>query len=235
LNVVAYRLINNTSIILPRSHCVSCKHTLNCFDLIPVFSWLFLGGKCRYCTAPISLLYPLIEVLTAVLAVALYHYISTDYFFSYALFFSALIVSIRTDLEYMLISRLASLCLIPVGIGLSTIGLLPISVMQSVTGAAFGYTLLWCTAKIFAVLTKKEGIGEGDFDLLAMIGSFTGILGAWMSLTIGSISGSLLGIAYILITKKGSNAKIPFGPFLALGAIIYVLYNQMIVTFLMNQ
>lgn len=235
LNVVAYRLINHTSIIFPGSHCPNCKHALNWYDLVPVFSWLFLRGTCRYCSTPISSLYPFIELLTAALTVVLYHSIDPHYFFSYAILFSALIVSIRTDLEYMLISRLVSLCLVPVGIGLSAIGLLPITITQSILGTLFGYILLWGTARIFKALTKKEGIGEGDFELLAMIGSFTGMFGVWMSLTIGSIAGSFLSIAYILITKKGPNTKIPFGPFLALGAIVTVLYNQMILTFLMNQ
>ena len=98
-----------------------------------------------------------------------------------------------------------------------------------------GYGFLFGIAQLFYWLTGKHGMGEGDFELLAMIGSFAGMFGVWMSLTIGSITGSFLSIAYILITKKGPNTKIPFGPFLALGAIVTVLYNQMILTFLMNQ
>jgi len=168
------------------------------------------------------------------LFVLLYSQFDLPYLFSYGILFSALIISIRTDLEYMLISRLVSLCLVPVGVLLSTIGWLPITVLNSTLGTLFGYSFLWITATLFRLATKKEGIGEGDFELLALIGSFTGVFGAWLSLSIGSIIGSFASIAYLLITKNDSQTKIPFGPFLALGAIIFVLYNQMITT-LMNQ
>ena len=193
-----------------------------------------LHGSCRYCATPISALYPFIEMLTALLFILLYHQFYFPYLFAYGILFSALIVSIRTDLEHMLISRLVSLCLVPIGIGLSIIGWLPITPLESLFGALFGYSFLWITATLFYLVTKKEGIGEGDFELLALIGSFTGVFGAWLSLSIGSIFGSSISVAYLLITKKDSQTKIPFGPFLALGAIVFVLYNQMITT-LMNQ
>ena len=234
LNVVAYRIIRHESIAFPRSHCPHCNHTLAWYDLVPLFSWLALKGSCRYCAAPISFLYPFIELLTASLFVLLYNQFDLPYILSYGLFFSALIVSIRTDLEHLLISRLASLCLVPIGIMLAISGWLPITGTESCLGAIFGYALLWGTAVAFKRITKKEGIGEGDFELMAMIGSFTGPMGVWLTITAGSLIGSIVSVVYLVITKKAPNTKIPFGPFLALGAIVFVLYNQMITT-LMNQ
>lgn len=235
LNVVACRLIENKSIIFPRSHCPSCKQHLAWYDLIPIVSWLALKGSCRSCSQPISSLYPFIELLTAALFVLLYTHVPTDYMIAYGVLFSALIVSIRTDLEHMLISRFMSVCMIPVGITLSIAGFLPITLQESFMGAFFGYAILWSIAQLFYAITHKQGMGEGDFELLAMIGSFTGVLGAWMSMSIGSFIGSILSIAYIKLSNKGPNTKIPFGPFLALGAIIFVLYNQMIFTLLFDQ
>lgn len=234
LNVVAYRSIHGMSVIVPRSHCPKCNHILAWYDLVPVFSWLLLRGSCRYCHATISPLYPFIELLTALLALLLY-YADIDPFFyaSYFCFFSALIISIRTDLEYMLISRFFSLYMIPVGIILSAYHALPISPIESFFGASFGYAVLYITAFIFRCITHKDGLGEGDSELLAMIGSFTGIIGAWFALSAGSIIGSLIIAVYLFITKKGPNTKTPFGPFLVLGAILYVLYYQSILTLCM--
>ena len=148
------------------------------------------------------------------------------YFSAYFIFFSALMVSVRSDLETMLISRYVSFFLIPVGFLVSGLGLLPINLTQSIIGALGGYALLWGTEKLFFLFTRKEGIGQGDVELLAFIGSFTGIAGAWLSLLIGSLAGSLIGISYIALTKSSKNAKIPFGPFLALGAACYLFFSE---------
>ncbi len=157
---------------------------------------------------------------------ALFLAIQPKFLFAYFIFFSALIVTIRTDLETMLISRYVSLFLVPLGILLSSLGLLPISAMESIIGALFGYGILWITATVFWLITKKEGMGQGDFELLAFIGSFTGIFGCWITLIMASLAGSLIGICYMMITGKKRNLKIPFGPFLALGAIIFVILQK---------
>ncbi|HEV2601103.1 MAG TPA: prepilin peptidase [Candidatus Babeliales bacterium] len=223
LNVVAYRLLHNENIVWPRSACPHCKTEIAWYDLIPVISWLMLRGKCRTCHQPISILYPLIELFTGVLFTAAYILISHQFLIAYYIFFSALIVTIRSDLETMLISRFVTLFLIPLGLLFSFFNALPISTLDSLLGALFGYLSLYIVAQIFWWCTKKEGIGEGDFELLAFIGSFTGLYGCWMSLTIGSIIGSILGLLYMIITKSDRSLKIPFGPFLALGAITSVL------------
>ena len=149
------------------------------------------------------------------------------YFFSYFIFFSALIVTIRSDIETMLISRYATIFLAPIGIVLSMHGLLPISLRESISGALFGYLFLFCINYMFRYLRQIDGIGEGDFDLLLFIGSFTGIVGCWISITIGSLLGSVYGIISLLLHNNKNfehfqYTKIPFGPFLAFGALIFV-------------
>jgi prepilin signal peptidase PulO-like enzyme (type II secretory pathway) len=225
LNVVAYRVLREQSLIKPRSHCPHCNHFLAWYDLIPVFSWIFLKGKCRYCGQPISKLYPFIELLTALVMTLLVALVPTYYMPAYLIFFSALIVTIRSDFETMLISQYMTLFIIPVGIACSCTNLLPISIWQSLSGALFGYLFLWSIAQIFLLATRKKGMGDGDFELLALIGSFLGISGAWYSLMIGSIIGSFAGLFMIYRIKATSNTKIPFGPFLAIAAIALTLYQ----------
>lgn len=224
LNVVGYRLIRGTT-LLNRSACPDCTHPLAWYDLLPVVSWIALKFRCRYCKAKISALYPLIELYTALVGILLIIYIDPAYWVGYFLFFSALIVTIRTDCEKMLISRYMTLGMIPIGIGLAFYGALPITVAQSVAGTIFGYAILWSIAYLFLALRKIEGLGQGDIDLLAMIGAFTGILGAWITLFIGAFLGSLVGSS-LAIRSKRSDIKIPFGPFLATGALIYVFFQK---------
>jgi leader peptidase (prepilin peptidase)/N-methyltransferase len=187
---------------------------------------MILKGSCRYCNKSISWLYPFIELLTVILFLLLLLLVPLHYFFSYFVFFSALIVSIRTDLDQMLISRYVTLFLIPLGFILSWFELLPISLPQSIFGALAGYGLLKAIAHLFYRSTGKEGLGQGDMDLLAFIGSFTGIYGCWISLLLASIIGSLIGILYLALTKQSTqHTRIPFGPFLALGAMSFVLFK----------
>ena len=225
LNVVSYRLIHHASLITPRSHCPHCNHVLAWYDLIPVLSWLALRGRCRYCTTPISYLYPFIELFTAVVMSPLLTQIPPPYFYAYFIFFSALIVTIRSDLHSMLISRYASLFLVPLGIALSAYGLLPITMVESILGAIGGFISLYMVSKLFYYFTQQEGMGQGDIDLLAFIGSFTGMYGCWISLLIGSLVGSVIGLCYMALTNQNRYIKIPFGPFLAIGAICFVLYK----------
>ena len=202
------------------------------YDNIPILAWLLLYGQCRQCKQTISWLYPFIELLATLLLACLYAYIPHHYFFAYFIFISALIVTIRTDIETMLISRYVTLFLVPVAFVLSWYNLLPISFLSSTCGAAFGYLFLFTINYIFKHFANKEGIGQGDFDLLCFIGSFTGIVGCWAAVTIGSALGSLVGIGYLLyiryFTNKTISTKIPFGPFLACGAIIYVFFKHIL-------
>ena len=232
LNVIAYRAIKDINIISPRSHCLSCKKTLAWYDLIPVISWIMLRARCRSCRAPISFLYPLIEFITAISLTLLYMRVPAAFIPAYFIFFSALIISIRTDLETLLISRLFTLWLIPFGLIFSYIGALPISFSDSIFGVLFGYGFLWIIAKIFLLITGKQGMGQGDLELLAVIGGFCGLLGVWITLLLSTIIGSLIGIAYIKVARASRSIKIPFGPFLAGAAILYVLFEPYFIALL---
>lgn len=228
LNVVAFRLINNQSIVTPRSRCTHCHKTITWYDNLPVLSWLLLQAKCRWCSKPISFLYPFIELITIILFATTYLTIDPSYWISYFIFFSALIVIIRTDLEYMLI--ISEFCLYPsiIAFILSYFYLLPISLAQSIIGALVGYLSLWSIATVYYVTTKKHGLGEGDFDLLALIGAFTGIEGILFTLLIASWSGTIIAGLYLLVTRNQLTTRIPFAPFLALGAAIYVTMQPVI-------
>lgn len=228
LNVIAYRLVNDISLKKHRSFCCKCNTILAWYDLIPIVSWFFLKGHCRYCHQPISFLYPAIEILSAIIFYLLFLNIPFSYFISYFIFFSALIITIRTDIETMLISRFVTLFLIPVAFIFSFFNMLPITLIQIFFGLFFGYFLLFVISKTFLLFTKKEGIGQGDIELIAFIGAFTGIVGCWISLLLGSILGSIFGIILILFKNLNFQTRIPFGPFLALGSIIYVLYQDQI-------
>ena len=232
LNVLGYRLLYGHSLLISRSFCPSCNSTIAWYDLVPVLSWLFLRGNCRTCKTSISWLYPFIELLTALSLTALYLTVPLAYFPAYFVLFSILIVTIRTDLQEMLIVRYMTLWVIPLGLLFSFTGCLPISLLESILGAIMGYSILWLVKTVYYFFKKVEGMGEGDLELLAVIGAFTGPVGCWLTVMIGSIFGSLIGILLILITKKSTTLKIPFGPFLALGAMLYVLFQNQIVLLL---
>jgi len=125
----------------------------------------------------------------------------------------------------MLISRFATIFLIPFGFLFSAIGLLPIGLKNSILGALLGYGFLFVVSKVFHYATKKEGIGQGDLELLAFIGSFLGIAGCWISLFLGSIIGSVIGLIYMKIKGEKKYTKMPFGHFLAIGAIAFVFFK----------
>jgi len=224
LNVIAYRLLIDESIVSKRSYCPRCKHKLAWYDLIPLISFFLLQGKCRYCRKKISRLYPLIEIITAIIFSLMIIFIAPTYWFAYSLLFSALIINTRTDLQNMVIPRITSLYLVPIGWICAFFKLLPITLYQSFIGSIVGYFTLFIIAKLFYLTTKKQGLGEGDFDLLALIGAFTGFHGMWMSIFIGSITGSIIGIFLMIIGKCSRNTKLPFGPFLVLGTILYLYF-----------
>lgn len=225
LNVVAYRLIRGQGLIHP-SACIHCGHPIAWYDNIPLLSFILLYGKCRACGQPISWLYPFIELFTTIVMTLLYLRIDPLYFWGYFFFFSALIVTIRSDLETMLISRWVTIALVPVGIIMSFIDTIPIAPLNSMMGAAVGYLSLWVVGTLFYLITKKDGLGQGDLDLLACIGAFTGIIGVWMTVLLGSLLGSAIGTTALLYQGRFQQyMKIPFGPFLAVGAIIFVLYH----------
>ena len=226
----AYRLIHDVSFFINRSFCPNCHATLAWYDLIPIVSWIRLGGKCRSCKKPISPLYPLIELLTVVsLSLVWLEYTNIHYVIAYSLFFSALIVTIRSDFEVMQISPLVTLWLLPFTFIAAYLGYLPITLSDSVYGALFGFFILQSVNLIYRTIKKQDGIGDGDHMLLAFIGSWIGIFGCWATILIGSLLGCAFAFA-LLITQKIDEpyrtVQIPYGSFLALAAMLFVLYQD---------
>lgn len=246
LNVVAYRSITDKPFFQKRSTCNFCNKIIAWYDNIPILSWFLLKGKCRNCKKNISFLYPLIELTSAIVFTSLFFHIFNFAgiyffnknliisFFAYFIFFSALIVATRTDLQDLVIPQIFSIYLVSVGFIFSYLGFLEIGIYQSLLGAIFGYAILWGVAKLFKLIAKKDGLGVGDMELLALIGAFLGPLGIWISLLVGSVTGLFLATIYLLVIKKNIRAQIPFGPFLALGAVIYFFFKEYFLLFLMG-
>lgn len=193
---------------------------------------ILAGDTCASCisqrqTKIISLLIsPIILLLVTSI-------ISINYLPALLFFISALLIATITDLQALLISRFTSLFLIPIGWTCAFLEFLPINLLTSIVGSVFGYILLYITARIFYAVTKKEGLGEGDYEILALIGAFTGIIGVWLSLFIGCVIGSIIGLGLLTIGKTTRTTLIPFGPFLALGALTYTLYGSTIIKLLL--
>ena len=232
LNVCIYRLPEKKSIISPGSHCPHCHTPIKWYDNIPLLSFALLKGRCRYCQKPISGQYPLVEFITGLFTFFIYF----DYGFSltgiiYLFFIYALIVISFIDLKWQIIPDVIS---VP-GIfgGLMASFCLPyLSFKDSVCGALLGGGFLFIVAYGYYFIRKKEGMGGGDIKLLAMIGAFLGWRAIPFVLFSASVTGSIIGILWILFQGKDRNFPIPFGPFLALGAIWVIFFPGSINLFL---
>lgn len=232
LNVVAYRLLREQS-LFPRSACPHCRTKLTWYHLIPLISWLALGGTCAFCKASISWLYPAIELTMLVSGLLLIYIVPAHYLPAYGLFFSALIISMRTDIEAMLLISWVTAGLIPLGLLLSAMGYLPLTLLESFLGASFGGGILWLVRYLFWLFRKQEGMGWGDIELLAGIGAFVGPIGVCMTLLLGSLTGSLVGLAILACSSSQTGQlRLPFGAFLAAAAMAYVLWGNYLLKFL---
>lgn len=228
LNVCIYRIQKGESIVWPPSHCPKCTKALMPWDNIPVISYLILKGRCRYCTEPISVRYPVVELLSALLAVSLlYRFGVSITFIIYYLWACALLIITFIDLDIQIIPDRLSLGGIVVG--LLVVYWLPVTYKDALIGLILGGGLLLAIIYGYYFLTKKEGMGGGDVKLLAMIGVFTGWQGVLFTVFASSLMGTMVGIPWGLLKKGTLKAAIPFGPFLALGALIYVFWGQYLI------
>jgi len=232
LNVVIVRLPEEGgSVVFPASHCPVCKKAIAWYDNIPLVSFLLLRGRCRQCQARISRRYPLVEGAMALLALALYqHFGLTLLLPIYFLFCAALLVVIFIDLEHQIIPDVISLPGIVLGFALSFVN--PFVTWQDAgLGIVFGGGSFYLDALVYYLLTKREGMGGGDIKLLAMIGAFLG----WQSLPFVVFGSSLLGVVAgvwaMLEQRKGGKTVIPYGPFLAIAALLYLFFRQEILLF----
>lgn len=226
--------------ILLKAKCRKCKESISfLYPFIELLTASMLVLLYQRCVPKFSPLYyylstnPVVEGFDISFA-NLANQMSVQNYFSFLIFFiffSALIVATRTDFQAMVIPQICTLWLIPLGLIASYFGFTYISAMQSLIGSVFGYGILWTIAFLFKTFTKRDGIGIGDMELLAMIGSFLGPVGVWFSLMLGSFAGLILGGLFLLILKKDRFTRIPFGPFLSLGAVLYFLFDQKIIFF----
>jgi leader peptidase (prepilin peptidase)/N-methyltransferase len=226
LNVCIFRLPRGESIVWPGSHCPSCARSIDFYDNIPLLSYLWLGGRCRACRAPISIRYPLVEATNALGYLAILFTFGPSWTAAlYALLFSALVVVAGTDLTHKMIPNVITIPGMVVGF-LGAMTVLPVGVINSVLGFTLGGGILWLLAWLSPYFFGKEGMGGGDIKLLAMIGAFLGWKPALLTIMIGSLTGSVIGISMIALGIIKRDDYIPFGPFLVLGALLSMFFAQ---------
>jgi leader peptidase (prepilin peptidase) / N-methyltransferase len=202
-------------IVREPSHCPKCKHPLAAHDNIPLFSWLFLRGRCRYCKAPISIQYPLVELLTGLGSALVVWKFGPTWPAAAGLVFTWLLIALAgIDARTQLLPDQLVYPLLWIGLLLS---LLPMFVMpaMAIAAAAAGYLSLWSVYWAFKLLTGKEGMGHGDFKLLAALGAWMGLSSLLPIVLLSSLIGALAGGALMLWRKHRRDVPIPFGPFLA--------------------
>jgi leader peptidase (prepilin peptidase)/N-methyltransferase len=230
LNVCICRLPVDESVVSPPSHCPHCQYQIRWFDNIPLVSYVLLGGKCRGCQAKISLQYPLVELLNALLSLALFMRFGPTLAFGVLfLFCSALVVITFIDIEHQIIPDEISLPGIVIGFIFSFF-LKGHGWLNSLLGILLGGGSLLLVAYCYQWLTGKEGMGGGDIKLLAMMGAFLGWKSIPFIIFASSLVGSVVGISLMLIQKKDSKLAIPFGPYLAFGALLFIFFGHRLIS-----
>jgi len=230
LNVCIYRLPTSKSIAdPPRSTCPGCNSPIRFYDNIPVLSYIWLKGRCRNCDAPISFRYPMVELITGIVALGLlFNFGLSLESLVYFVFISSLLVITFIDLDHRIIPDIITLTGIPMGL-VASFALPTISFKASVLGLLIGGGSLWLVAWAYSMIAKRDGMGGGDIKLLAMIGTIIGWKGVIFTVFASSVMGSCVGITIMLIKGKNMKYAIPFGPFLSIGAIAYVFVGAQII------
>ncbi len=230
LNVVIYRMPRGLSVVKPRSYCTKCGHKIRWYENIPVLSYIFLRGKCSSCGEKISVRYPLIEILTGLAAVAAYLKwgLTVDFIFNF-LFLSLLIAITFIDIDFKIIPDELNLVGFFLGIVYSFFRH-DFSVFDAFLGAVVGAGFLFLIGYLYFKFKGIEGLGFGDVKLMAFIGTYLGWFGSLFTIFFGSLLGAIVGItvAYIKGEKNKNRYEIPFGPFLATGAAIYLFFGERI-------
>jgi leader peptidase (prepilin peptidase) / N-methyltransferase len=225
-NVVIYRLPKNESVVKPRSHCFSCGKMVAWYDNIPILSWFLLRGRCRHCQAKFSFRYVFVELLMAVTFLALYLKVGMCWLLlEYLIFAFGLITASFIDFDHMILPDVFTLS----GIVLGLLGGLinpEREFMPSVLGVLIGGGSLWLVAVLYTAIRKQDGMGGGDIKLLAWVGAILGWTSVPFVIISSSLVGSIVGLIIMFRTKGSSQQAIPFGPYLALGALLYILCGQ---------
>lgn len=255
LNVCIVRLPHGKSISVPRSHCPKCKKQIAFYDNIPILSYLLLRGQCRHCGQRISIRYPAVEAVTGLVSLVIYlkFGLSIEWGIYFA-FCCALIVLALIDVDHRILPDSITLNGLWIGIVLSTVlahtdGLVVrivrwlswtgidahwIGLMSSLLGVVVGGGLLWIVGEAFFRIRGIEGMGFGDVKMMAMVGAFLGAPLTLLTIMLGSLVGSIIGLALIRFGGKTREYELPFGTFLSIAGIVAVLYGNELIRFYVN-
>lgn len=218
LNVVIYRLPLGQSLASPPSRCRNCGYSLRWFDNIPVLSWVFLRGRCRKCGVSVSWQYPIVELITGTLFVLVVWFTPMGpLVFARLILVCILIALFGIDLEHQILPNTITLPGIVVGLLFSLVA--PPGIRDALIGAVLGGGILYAIAAGYYLWRREEGMGMGDVKMLAMLGAFLGWKAVLVTLVFASFSGALVGIAMMAVQRGGMKYALPFGTFLALGAV----------------
>lgn len=229
LNVCIYRLPLDQSIVSPGSRCMSCGAAVRWFDNIPIISWIILRGRCRGCGTGFSIRYPLVELLTACVMLILFLRFGLSVSFAvYALLVAALIVVTFIDFDHQIIPDEISLSGVILGF-LASFFLPEPGWASSLAGIVVGWGSLALVFYVYLWLTGREGMGGGDAKLLAMLGAFLGWKAVPFIIFTSSLVGSVVGLSLMGLQRKGRHLAIPFGPYLAMGAVLYIFYGPQLI------
>jgi leader peptidase (prepilin peptidase) / N-methyltransferase len=255
LNVCIVRIPAGKSIVLPASACPKCGAPIKPYDNIPVVSYLLLGGKCRGCRTKISPMYPLVELLNGALYLVCYlAFGMTIETLKWSIFSSLLLILVFTDLRERILPDVINYTGFAIALVLSLFvppsdgsaqwianhyfafppPMPVISLADAIFGAAFGSGILWIISEGYFRLRKREGMGLGDVKMMLMAGAFLGLKRTVLTILLGSILGSIIGVAFIAIRRKGTDYELPFGTFLGAGALIVVFYGTPFVNWYMS-
>ena len=214
------------NLTLPRSHCGHCGHQITAIENIPILSYLFLKGKCSSCGTHISIQYPLVELFTGLISLWVAWHFGLTIQTVFALLLSwCLIAASRIDVGHKLLPDSITLPLLWLGILMAFFNIFT-DLESSVIGAIAGYMSLWSVYIVFKILTGKEGMGHGDFKLLAMLGAWMGWKMLFVIILTSSLVGAIVGISMILLKKTSRGTQIPFGPYLAAAGWVSLLYGE---------
>jgi leader peptidase (prepilin peptidase)/N-methyltransferase len=214
------------NLAVPASQCTHCHHPLKPWHNIPFFSYLFLRGKCAFCAAPVSIQYPLVEVITGVATCFLVIHFGLTPLGVAAVFFTwALIALTGIDFKHQLLPDIITLPLLWAGLLFNLYGGFT-DITSAVIGAAAGYLILWTVYWLFKLITGKEGMGHGDFKLLAALGAWYGWQLLPLTILLSAVVGSIIGICGVYFARKGKEVPIAFGPYLAMAGWIALIWGH---------
>ena len=229
LNVVIYRLPLGKSIVSPPSKCRNCNYQLRAYDNVPVLSWLFLRGRCRKCGTPVSMQYPIVELITGALFVLVVWLTPMGPLVASRLILVCILIALfGIDLEHQILPNSITLPGIAIGVLFSLI--VAPGIKDALIGVLIGGGILYAIAGAYYLWRREEGMGMGDVKMLAMIGAFLGWKAVLVTLVLASFSGAFIGLGMMAVQRGGMKYALPFGTFLALGSLAAMFVGEPLVT-----